>query len=187
MKKNIVIVNAVISIIAGILLIFGLMRTFAFDRPKYLIEETGTVTEFRQHDDGWLDFVLNFLASNGSKGDYFRVKLEGAKYSYEATGVPYDLIDRALFKDLQVGEEIKIVRSGGSWSPNKIYAIEYQGKEYLSLDDVLATLDREAKIWHIVGPIIAAVALLGGGIGLFIVNYKNRKSTREEKKQKKFL
>ena len=176
-KKNVAGVNIMISLIAGILVIFGLTRTFAYERPKSLIEETGVISEFKQHDETWLEFFLPY-----GKGDFFNVRFEDGSL-FEATAVPYSMIDSALFEELSIGEEIKIVRSGGSWRPNKIYAIEYRGIEYLSLDDVLKTLEEKARIWHIVGPIVTGVALIAGGSGLIIVNFRARKT----KEQKKFL
>ena len=178
MKQNLVIINVLVSLIAGIFVLFGFVYTFAYEPPKHLKEVTGTVLNFKQHDETWLDVIIPYGNRNN---DYFRVKLDSGS-QFEATGTSYGMIDRALFKDLRVGEEIKITCSGG-----KIYGIEYQGKEYLSLDGVLSALEAKAKIWHIVGPIIVAAALLAGGPILFFANYRAKKEKAKEKTQKHFL
>lgn len=85
-----------------------------------------------------------------------------------------DQIDRLLFENLYVGENITITYFEKSGGLRKICALEYNGETYLSLDDVLNEYDQNEKIAHIVGPTIVVLAISAGAI-LFIINCKKNR------------
>lgn len=167
-KKWIIACNVAISMIVAICIIIGVCTILSYEPPKNLKETIGTIAKFKQRDEEWYDYI------GGPTGNYFNVTFEDGTF-FEAKGISYDNIDRELFDKITVGKEIKITYNS-SWSrPNRIYAIEYNGVDYLRLDDVLAGYEDTAKIMNVVGAIVIALPIVVGGIGLFIVNYKYRK------------
>lgn len=71
----------------------------------------------------------------------------------------------------KIGGNITVTYFEKSGGLRKIYALEYNGKTYLLLDDVLSEFSQNEKIAHIFGPIMIALSILVGII-LVIVNYK---------------
>ena len=156
----------VIACLLGITL--SLMLTFAYQQPTDLKQQTGKVLRFNQHDEKWYDYILG-----NSKGSYFDVRLEDGSF-YEATGICYDNINRELFEDVQVGGNITVTYFKKFGERRKICALEYNGRTYLLLDDVLREYSQNEKVAHIVGPTMI-VLFISVGIILFVVNYKKNK------------
>ena len=162
-------INIIIIFAMAIFLIIGFGLAFSGSEiPENLVESTGIVAKFKQHDATWLDYV------GSSSSSYFKVWFEDGSF-FEATGT-YSMIDRSLFEELQVGDEIKITHNDeGFWGPDKIYGIEYQGKTYLSVDYVISTRENDKKPMFILGISIAVFNTIAGGVILFIYNYQFRK------------
>lgn len=167
-KQWITACNIAISMTVIICVVIGLFVSLAYRRPKNLQEAVGNIASFRQHDKEWYDYI------GGATGNYFNVTLEDGTF-FEATGIAYNNINRELFEKIRPGEEIKLTYSHGFGRPNRIYAIEYNGINYLPLDDVLAKYENEYKGRHIAGIVVIVLSVVAGGAGLFIVNYKYRK------------
>ena len=144
----------IVAVLALGLVFLGLVMTFAYQQPTDLTQTTGIVKEYRCYEEKWYD---DFLGN--SKGSYFSIRFEDGSY-FEATGICHDLIDHSLLEDLQVGEEITLTHDPVSGGLEKIYAIEHNGKEYLSADDVFESFARARKWAHIAGPIILAIGVL---------------------------
>lgn len=167
-NKARVIANVLIIFIIVVLVAVSLIATFSYGAPKSLDEATGTIANYKQRDGEWYDAFFNNSA-------YFNVTFKDGSF-FEAKGVSYNNIDRSLFENLRVGEEIKITyEDGGFSSPNRIYAIEYNGKVYLSLDEVLIEYDHDAKGMRVLGLTITGFLIVTGGFGLFVFNYTTRK------------
>ena len=168
MKNRFVAFNILIAIALLLVLVLSLIFTFSCQQPMGLKQQTGVVSKFKQYDEKWYDNIFG-----NSKGSYFNVRFEDNSY-FKATGICYDKIDRRLFEDLQIGEEITITYFEKNIWLKKICAIEYNGKTYLSLSDVLNEYRENEKTAHIVGPTIMAFSI-SVGIVLFIVNYKKNR------------
>ncbi len=153
MRRQHRIVNALIILFALCFFVVGLVGFFSYEEPTNLKEQTGNVAKIQQYDEKWYDFIFG-----GSSGSYFRVTLADGAF-FEATGICYDNIDRGLFEDLKVGDEITITYEGKFGRPNRIYAIEYNGLDYSSLESVLLEFRKNRKIWKTVG------AFMMGGVG----------------------
>ena len=151
-----------IVLVVLLAVMWGVLLTYSYQPPTELKQQTGIVAKINQHDQKWYDNIFGY-----SNGSYFNVRLEDNSY-FEATGVSYDNIDRRLFHELKEGEEITISYSE---SDHKIYAIEYNGKTYLSYDTVLNDYEQNTKIGHIVGPFTVFFSLVAGVV-LFIINCK---------------
>ena len=165
MQKRFLSYNVLITMACLLAITISLMLTFAYQQPTGLEQQTGKVLSFNQHDEKWYDAFFD-----SSAGSYFHIWLEDGSY-YEATGICYDNIDRKLFENLHVGESITITYVEKSGGLRKIYALEYNGKTYLLLDDVLSEFSQNEKIVHIFGPIMIALSI-SVGIILVIVNYR---------------
>ena len=165
MKKRFLAYNILIVIMCLLTTLFSLMLTFAYQQPTGLKQQTGSVVRFDQYDEKWYDSLLD-----GSATSYFNMELEDGSF-YEATGICYDNIDRELFEDVQAGSNITVTYSDVSGGLRKIYALEYNGKAYLLLDDVLRDFSQNERTAHIVGPIMIALSI-SVCIILFVVNYK---------------
>lgn len=168
-KKRIIACDFAISMIIAICTVIGICTILAYMPPKNLQEATGMIAKYKQRDEEWYDYI-----GGGGTGTYFSVTFEDGTF-FEAKGISYDNIDRELFEKISVGEEIKITYDFSFSRPNRIYAIEYNGVNYLLLYDVLAGYEETAKTMNIVGSITIVLSVVVGGIGLFIVNYKYRK------------
>ena len=168
MKNRFAAFNILISIALLFVLVLSLIFTFAYKQPTGLKQQTGVVSKFNQYDEKWYDNIFR-----NSKGSYFDVRLEDSSY-FEATGICYDSIDRRLFEDLQIGEEITITYFEKSGGLRKICALEYNGGTYLSLSDVLDEYSKNEKVAHIVGPTIMALSI-SVGVVLFVINYKKNR------------
>ena len=170
MKKRMICVNVFIIIAISISLTIGLWLAFSNRRPKNLEETTGIIAEFHQRDEHWYDYLLG-----GSSLPPFDIRFEDSSY-FEATGIAYENIDRQLFEDLKVGDEITITHdSGGFWRPDRIYAIEYHGRTYSSLEEVLSGYENNTRGWSAFGLTLAALSVPIGGIALLVFNYRWRK------------
>ena len=168
MKNRFAAFNILIAIALLFVLVLSLIFTFAYKQPTELKQQTGVVSKFNQYDEKWYDNIFG-----NSKGSYFDVRFEDNSY-FEATGICYDNINRRLFEDLQIGEEITITYFEKSGGLRKICSIDYNGETYLSLDDVLNEYSQNEKVAHIVGPTIMALSI-SVGVVLFIVNYKKNR------------
>ena len=168
MKNRFAAFNILIAIALPFVLVLSLIFTFAYKQPTELKQQTGVVSKFNQYDEKWYDNIFG-----NSKGSYFDVRFEDNSY-FEATGICYDNINRRLFEDLQIGEEITITYFEKSGGLRKICSIDYNGETYLSLDDVLNEYSQNEKVAHIVGPTIMALSI-SVGVVLFIVNYKKNR------------
>ncbi len=170
MKNRFAAFNILIAIILLLVLVLSLIFTFAYKQPTGLKQQTGVVSKFNQYDEKWYDHIFG-----NSKGSYFNVRFEDDSY-FEATGICYENIDRSLFENIQIGEEITITYFKKSGGLRKICAIEYNDETYLSLNDVLNEYSQNEKVAHIVGPTIMALSISVGAV-LFIVNYKKNRGT----------
>ena len=168
MKNRFAAFNIFIAIALLLVLVLSLIFTFAHEQPTELKQHTGVVSKFNQYDEKWYDNIFG-----NSKGSYFDVRLEDKSY-FEATGICYDKIDRSLFEDLQIGEEITITYLETSGGLRKIYALAYNGETYLSLNDVLNEYSKNEKVAHIVGPTIMALSISVGAV-LLVINYKKNR------------
>ena len=168
MKKRFLAINRLITIGCLLAILLSLMLTFAYQQPTGLEQQTGKVLSFNQRDEKWYDAFFD-----RSAGSYFHIWLEDGSY-YEATGICYDNIDRELFENIQVGGNITVTYFKKFGERRKICALEYNGKTYLLLDDILREYSQNEKVAHIVGPTII-VLFMSVGIILFVVNYKKNK------------
>jgi len=168
MKNRFVAFNILIAIVLLFVLVISLIITFAYQQPTNLKQQTGVVSKLNQYDEKWYDTIFG-----NSKGSYFCVRFEDHSY-FEATGICYDNIDRRLFEELQIGEELTITYFEKSGGLRKICALEYDGETYLSLNDVLHAYSKNEKTAHIVGPTIMALSISVGAL-LFVVNYKKNR------------
>ena len=168
MKNRFVAFNILIAIALLLVLVLSLIFTFSYQQPTGLKQQTGIVSKFNQYDEKWYDNIFG-----NSKGSYFDVRFEDNSY-FEATGICYDKIDRRLFEELQIGEEITITYFEKNGGLRKICALEYNGETYLSLNDVLNEYNKNEKTAHIVGPTIMVLSI-SVGVVLFIVNYKKNR------------
>ena len=168
MKNRFVAFNILIAIALLLVLVLSLIFTFSYQQPMGLKQQTGVVSKFNQYDEKWYDNIFG-----NSKGSYFDVRFEDNSY-FEATGICYDKIDRRLFEELQIGEEITITYFEKNGGLRKICSLKYNGETYLSLNDVLNEYNKNEKTAHIVGPTIMALSI-SVGVVLFIVNYKKNR------------
>ena len=163
-------INMIIIFVVALFLIIGFGFAFPESKTSENLEETtGVVAKFKQYDPTWADYVFS-----SSPSSYFNVWLEDGSF-FKATGT-YSMIDRALFEELQVGDEITITHDdGGFWGPDAIYGIEYHGKTYLSVDKVLSVHENDKQPMFIWGISLVVLTVIVGGVGLFLNNYKFRK------------
>ena len=173
-NKSRLIANVLIIFMIVVFVAVCLIVTFSYGAPESLDEVTGTIAEFNQRDDKWSDSFTNNSA-------YLNVTLEDGSF-FVANGIAYDHIDRTLFERLRIGAEIKITyENGGFFSgPNKIYAIEYDGEIYLSLDEVLIEYEKDAKDSRVIGLAIAGGFIVISGFGLFVFNYTIQKKNTKK-------
>ena len=170
MQKRFLSYNVLITMACLLAITISLMLTFAYQQPAGLEHQTGKVLSFNQRDEKWYDAFFD-----RSAGSYFHIWLEDGSY-YEVTGICYDNINRELFDDVQVGGSIAVTYFEKSGGLRKIYALEYNGKTYLLLDDVLSEFSQNEKTAHIVGPTMLVLSVLAGII-LFVVNYRKNWGT----------
>ncbi len=170
MKKRLIAFIAIIGIIVVSCMIIGSIFIFSYRLPKNLDETTGTIAEVEQHDKEWYDHI------GGGTGAYLKIRLDDGRF-FEAIGISYDNIDRELFDNISVGDQIKITYAARLGGRNRIFSIEYNGVEYLSKDEVLEDLKDSSKTMTIVGAIIIALSVIVGGILLFLVcnKYRNKR------------
>ncbi len=167
-KKRLIAFVSFIGIFVVFCIIIGLVFILSYRQPKNLQETTGTIAEVKQHDKEWYDDIY------GGTGAYLKIWLTDERY-FEATGISYDNIDRELFENISVGEEITITYTSKPGGLNRIYAIEYNGVNYMLKGDVLDDFEDTSKTMTIVGAIIIAVSVIVGNVLLSIVCYKYKK------------
>ena len=160
--------NILIIIFLFLFIILGLIGTFAYQQPTNLKEATGIIQDYKQHEGKWYDNIFG-----NSKGSYFKVKFEDDSF-FESTGICYDNIDKTLFEKIKIGDCITIIYNEESGRPDRIYAIKYNGKDYLLLEDSLNGFKQTERIMHIFGPSISVLSIVVGLI-LFAINYKKNK------------
>lgn len=119
---------------------------------------TGIVASFKDHNRTAPDVIDHLLNDTAS---YLNIKLTNGE-SYRAGGVSYQNIDRELFTVLAVGGEIKLIYEdqGFGGGMDRIYGIEYGGKEYLTVDAALDDLKSDRRITVIVCSVIMSVLTL---------------------------
>lgn len=171
-KNRLIAVNILICMAVAFCIVFGLISIFSYAQPKNLQKATGNIAKFEQHDTQWYDYI------GGVTGSYLRITFEDGTY-FEATGICYDNIDRKLFEIAGIGEEIEITYEQSFTRPNRIYAIEYDGDNYLFIDDVLRSYKNESKTSQMTGGILIGVSVIVGGVIIFIVNYRHGKKNSE--------
>ena len=135
-KNRLVAFNILICMVVVTCIVYGLISLLSYQQPENLQEVTGTVAEFKQRDEQWYDFI-----GGGGKNSFFDVRFEDGTL-YQATGISYDNIDRELFDKLSIGDEITLTYSARWSGPNRIFAIKYNGDNYLLLDDVLTIYEK---------------------------------------------
>jgi hypothetical protein len=161
-------VNILITVALLCFLAVGLLFTFAYDSPKQgeVKTATGTVEKFKWREDEWYDYLFG-----GSASPYFRLWLTDDSF-YEATGMYYDNVDKALYEILQSGEEITVGYIDNGWvSPNDLVSIEYKGVCYLRFTDILEDFEKSNKTGKIVGLYIIGVACVFA-TAFYILNFK---------------
>lgn len=166
--------NNILIIVFSLFLIFAaIIGIFSYSTPPTdLKETTGIIQSYNQHDARWHEYVFSDSAHS-----YFNVRLENDAF-FEATGISYNEIDRALFDKLKNGEEITLIyQDYGQISPNKIHAIRYHGKDYLLLDDVFEAYKQSASTTPIFCSVIIAFSAVTGTVLLILNRKKNLKST----------
>lgn len=161
--------NVLIAIALLFVLTMSLISIAAYRQPTDLKQQTGVVCKFHQYDKKWYDDIFGY-----SDGPYFSVRFEDDSY-FEATGICYENIDRTLFEEIKVGEEITITYFEKIGGRRKICAIEYKGESYLSLDDVLIEFSRSGNVVHTVAS-SAVVISISVAVVLFIINYKRNRA-----------
>ena len=170
-KQWILACNLAIVMSALIAVAIGLFVLFAYRDTQNLRVATGRIVTFKQYDADVLDAAVG-------RGSYFNIKLDDGTF-YEAKGMAYDHIDRRLFETVRVGEEIRLTYSRGVTRPNRIYAIEYGGKTYLSAEIVLPLYEKESRTATVAGAVVIALSGASAAVGLVVVNYKYEKNKRE--------
>lgn len=172
-KRWILACNLAIVMAALIAIAIGLFVCFAYRDIKNLKETTGKISGFKQYDADFTDAIVG-------RGSHFNVTLQDGTF-FEAKGIAYDNIDRALFEKISVGEEITLTYSHGVTRPNRIYAIEYGGKEYLSVEVVLPLYEKKDGSSTVTGAVIIALSGASAIAGLAVVNcrYSKKKQTTE--------
>ena len=153
-------INILIVVLTLALVSCGVLLMFTYKVPTKLEVKTGIVSEFEFREDTWWDVIFGYTQPSS-----FSVWFEDDSF-FEATGICCDNIDQSLFEKLQKGDEITI-----TYSDNRIYGIEYDGTDYLSIDNVTADFEKNAGYAHIGGPIIIVLSLMIGAI-LITVNYR---------------
>lgn len=163
---NFVIAGLILSLL---MLAFGVLFVTSNTQSEDFRTHTGTVADFDWHEERWYEGFLGI-----SQGSYFTVCLEDGS-CYEATGIFYDRINTELFSDLRVGEAIDL---SFHENPNKICGIQYQGRVYLSSEDMLESYYAANTTKHKIGiaMIVAAVILY---IPAVVFLYKHRKMRKE--------
>jgi len=169
-QNRLLAVKILICMVVVFCVVMGVVFIVSYAQPKNLQETTGIIAKFEQRDREWYDYI------GSPTGNEFNVTFEDGAY-FEATGICYDNIDKELFEKIRVGEEIKLIYDYSWGRPNRIYSIDYNGVNYLMLDNVLAQYKNEHKNLLVYGIVIISVSVAAGGVGLFIVNYKNKKVT----------
>ncbi|MBQ7378423.1 MAG: hypothetical protein IJW70_01935 [Clostridia bacterium] len=160
--------NVLITAGLVIAVLLGLLLTFTYEMPADLRTQTGTVASFDQYENKWYHNLFGY-----TQGSYFKVEFSDGSY-FEATGICYDCIDKALFEALQTGDRLTLVYHDGRMSPKRIYAIEYMGREYLALGDVEAEFLKNQRTSYVAGPCMMGVCVLTATV-LYIVNYRKNK------------
>lgn len=161
--------NTLIFMFSILIILFAIIGIFSYKQPSNTKSVTGIVTDFNQRDKKWYDFIFG-----GSRNEYFNINLNDDQF-FTATGIAYDNIDRALFTELSIGEEITIVYNDeGIIAPNKLYNIKYKDKNYLDIDDLLKELELNEKIMKRTGLIIILVTVIIS-FCLYIWNYKKNR------------
>ena len=164
-------INIVIVMVGLGVIIFSVCSMLAYRNPSKLEETTGAVAKFEQRERDWLDSAANTGAP------YFRVWFEDGSY-YEATGIFYNNIDKQLFQSLTTGSEITLTYVTRVGAPKRIYGITYNGATYLYTSDILRDLANErAKTYPY--SIVAIVATVVVGVGLFIWNFKRNRQKKD--------
>ena len=146
-------------------IIFGLVGIFSYRKPKSLRETTGTIIKVKQHDEKWYDTIFN------NPGSYLKIWLADGR-CFEAAGIAYYNIDKVLFENISIGEEIKITYDPRHDNPYRIYAIEYNGVKCMLKDKVLDDFEDNSKTMIIIGAAIIAFSTTVGAVALSIVFYK---------------
>ena len=152
--------NILIIVLTLALVVCGILLTFTYKVPTDLEVKTGIVSEFETYEDTWWDVIFGYTQPSS-----FSVWFENDSF-FEATGICCDNIDQSLFEKLQKGDEITI-----TYNDNRIYGIEYDGTDYLSIDNVTADFEKNAGYARIGGPILVVLSIMIGTI-LITVNYK---------------
>ena len=163
--------NVLITAGLAISIAFGLLLTFAYEIPTDFEQKSGTVANFDQFDEKWYHTLFGY-----TQGSHFEVEFTDGSY-FEATGICYDCIDVTLFEQLQKGDQMKLIYHDDSISPNRIYAIEYMGKEYLALDDVEAEFLKNQSISYVAGPCLMGACAVAAVV-FYVVNYQKNKKKR---------
>ena len=162
-------INILIALPLIFILLFSVWFMFTYRKPKDFQTQTGVISEFKEFEEQWYHDVL----PGGQGGSFFNVRFEDETF-FKATGICYDYIDKALFDDIRVGEEITITYFEPWTGPKRIFGIEYNGKTYLVLDEVLKEYEDNDIIANIVGLTVIAVSITAAVV-LFILNYKKKR------------
>ena len=124
-------------------------------------------------------FVLkafyDFIFYN-SNDKYFNLTLEEDLF-FTTTGIAYDNIDRDLFEDLIIGDEITITYDDrGHLNNSRIYNIEYKGRNYLNIEHVILEMSNNKKSSQTIGIALISITTVVG-VCLFIWNCKTNKKS----------
>lgn len=166
--------NVIIAGIYTLASIFLLIAILANNAPSELQTATGTVSRIRQYDadNGIVDTLLN-------NHSYFNVTFTNGMF-FETTGDLYDKIDKTLFYELSVGDELTVTYLPRGYGANNIiYGLEYNGVTYLDKNEAPSPPNQYKKM---ITYIIIWAAVTGLSIGLVILNYFVTKRKSKTKK-----
>ena len=171
-----IIMNVVVSLLMFLFIGLGVLFLLPPEPPKNLQRMTGTVEKLERYDANWLEYIF-------AESSYYRIWfVDGPRV--EARSAVYDLIDGTLFTTLRVGDEITVTYEQNRKNQiSHLYSIEYEGVEYLRLEEALeaaVNIFNKAETVLII-LIFFVLPVVAGGIGLFFINYRYAKRKKSGK------
>lgn len=166
MKNKFAAIIVLVSVVVILAVILGVIFITSNRQPENLKETTGTIKKFKQYDSDWLDFIFN-------TDSYLRIWLDDGR-SFETFVISYNNTNRELFKIMSAGGEVKITydsENGG----NHIYALDYNGVNYMPLDAVLNDVKDNSKTMTAAGISIMCVSVVISGVVLSVFGYRYKK------------
>ena len=172
MKSKFARFNVLILISLFIIITLCLCLIFMGGYPSKIKTRTGIISKYDHYEKKWYDDYLP-----GTTYSYFNIEFEDGIF-FQATGISYDNIDKELFDNLLIGEEITITYFKDN-NKKMMCSIKFKDKTYLDLKKVMQEYKENEKFSLILWPSVI-VATFFIAIILFIINY-----IRNYKKQNK--